>query len=38
MFTPGLGPAIVRAAVALLEGKQLYTTYYSAPPPILNAI
>ena len=37
VFTPGLGPALVRAAVALLEGKQLHTTYVSSPPPILKA-
>ena len=37
VFTPGVGPALVRAAVALLEGKQLNTTYFSSPPPILRA-
>jgi ribose transport system substrate-binding protein len=37
VFTPGVGPALVRAAVALLEGKQLNTTYFSSPPPILKA-
>lgn len=37
IFTPGLGPANVRAAVALLEGKSLHTKYYSSPPPIDNA-
>jgi ribose transport system substrate-binding protein len=36
LYVPGLGPALVRAAVALLEGKQLYKTYFSAPPPILK--
>lgn len=36
IFTPGLGPATVRAAVALLEGKSLHTHYYSAPDPITN--
>lgn len=34
IFTPGLGPAMVRAAVALLEGKQIYKSYYSDPKPI----
>lgn len=37
VFTPGLGPAVVRAAIALLEGKPLYRTYFSSPPPIGNA-
>lgn len=37
VFTPGLGPAVIRAAVALLEGKSLHRTYYSAPEPITNA-
>ncbi|MFC3227721.1 ABC transporter substrate-binding protein [Marinibaculum pumilum] len=37
VFTPGLGPAVVRAAVALLEGKPVYKTYFSSPPPITNA-
>ena len=36
VFTPGLGPAVVRAAVAILEGRQLYRTYYSTPAPITN--
>jgi len=36
VFTPGLGPAVVRAAVAILEGKSLYKSYYSSPPPISN--
>lgn len=36
IFTPGLGPATVRAAVALLEGKSLNTHYYSSPAPIDN--
>lgn len=36
IFTPGLGPATVRAAVALLEGKSLHTHYYSSPAPIDN--
>ena len=34
IFTPGLGPAVVRAAVAILEGKPLYKSYYSSPAPI----
>lgn len=33
-FTPGVGAALVRATVALLEGKPLYRTYYSLPPAI----
>lgn len=37
VFTPGLGPAVVRAAIALLEGKPLYKSYFSSPPPIGNA-
>ena len=37
VFTPGLGPATVRAAVAILEGKSLHKTYYSSPPSITNA-
>ena len=37
VFTPQLGPANIRAAVALLEGKSLHKTYFSAPPPITNA-
>ena len=37
IFTPGLGPAMVRAAVALLEGKQVYKSYYSDPKPITAA-
>jgi ribose transport system substrate-binding protein len=36
VFTPGLGVAFVRAAVALLEGKSLHKTYFSAPAPITN--
>lgn len=36
IFTPGLGPAVLRAAVALLEGKSLFNTYYSSPPAITN--
>ena len=31
IFTPGLGTAMVRAAVALLEGKPVYKAYYSDP-------
>lgn len=37
IFTPGLGPANLRAAVALLEGKSLHTRYYSSPKPIDNS-
>jgi ribose transport system substrate-binding protein len=37
IFTPGLGPAVIRAAVALLEGKSLHRTYFSAPEPMTNA-
>ena len=37
IFTPGLGPAMVRAAVALLEGKPMYKAYYSDPKPITAA-
>ncbi|KPF98042.1 hypothetical protein IP86_12640 [Rhodopseudomonas sp. AAP120] len=37
VFTPGLGPAVVRASVALLEGKQMYKGYFSDPAPITNA-
>lgn len=34
LFTSGLGVATVRAAVALLEGKPVYKSYFSAPAPI----
>lgn len=34
IFTPGLGPALLRAAVALLEGKAINKAYYSDPKPI----
>ncbi len=34
VFTPGLGAAVVRASVALLEGKPLYKSYFSSPAPI----
>lgn len=37
LFTPGLGAAVVRASVALLEGKPLYRSYFSSPPPIERA-
>ncbi|MBC7727938.1 MAG: substrate-binding domain-containing protein [Microbacteriaceae bacterium] len=33
-FTPGLGAAVVRASVALLEGKPMYRSYFSSPPAI----
>ena len=36
IFPPGLGPAVLRAAVALLEGRSLHKTYYSSPAPIDN--
>ena len=36
LFTPGLGAATVKAAVSLLEGKQLYKSYFSSPPPVLQ--
>ncbi|OWU84229.1 hypothetical protein ATO6_14430 [Oceanicola sp. 22II-s10i] len=36
IYTPGIGPALVRATVALLEGKQLNKSYYSDPAPITN--
>ena len=37
LFTPGLGVATVRAAVALLEGKPMYRSYFSSPPPVTQA-
>ncbi|NRR33556.1 ABC transporter substrate-binding protein [Oxalobacteraceae bacterium] len=37
MFTPALGAAVVRASVALLEGKPLYRSYFSSPAPITRA-
>ena len=37
IFTPGLGPAMVRAAIALLEGKEVYKSYYSDPKPVTAA-
>ena len=37
LFTPGLGTATVRAAVALLEGKPMYRAYFSSPPPVMQA-
>jgi len=36
IYTPGIGPALVRATVALLNGEQLYKSYYSDPKPIVN--
>ena len=36
IYTPGIGPALVRATVALLEGEQLNKSYYSDPAPITN--
>jgi ribose transport system substrate-binding protein len=37
IYTPGLGTATVKAAMALLEGKTLYKAYYSDPEPITAA-
>jgi ribose transport system substrate-binding protein len=37
LFTPGLGAATVKAAVSLLEGKQMYKSYFSAPPPVVQS-
>ena len=37
VFTPQLGVACVRAAVALLQGKSLHESYFSNPAPITNA-
>jgi len=37
IFSPEISSTWVRAAVELLEGRQLYKTYFSAPPPITNA-
>jgi ribose transport system substrate-binding protein len=37
VFTPQLGPAALRATVAVLEGKPIYTRYFSDPAPITNA-
>lgn len=34
IFTPSLGAAVVRASVALLDGKPLYRSYFSSPAPI----
>jgi ribose transport system substrate-binding protein len=34
VFTPSIGPAMVRAAVALMNGDPLYRAYFSAPPAI----
>lgn len=36
VFTPDLGRAVVRASVGLMEGKQMYKTYFSDPAPILG--
>jgi len=36
VFTPGLGPAMVRATVALLEGKEISAKFESDPNPITN--
>lgn len=36
IYIPGIGPALVRATVALLEGKVLYKSYFSDPAPISN--
>lgn len=37
LFTPGLGAAVVRASIALLEGKPMYRSYFSSPPPVNQA-
>lgn len=37
VFTPGLGPAMIRAASALLSGESLYSVYDSDPKPITAA-
>ena len=37
IFSPGLATSMVHAATALLEGKPLYTAYYSDPKPITAA-
>jgi ribose transport system substrate-binding protein len=37
IYTPGLGPATVRAAVALLKGEPVYKAYSSDPAPITGA-
>jgi len=37
VFTPELGPAALRATVAILQGKSLYDHYFSDPAPITNA-
>jgi ribose transport system substrate-binding protein len=37
IFTPGLGPATLRAAVALLKGEALHKAYISDPAPITAA-
>lgn len=37
VYIPGIGPALVRATVALLEGKSLNKSYFSDPEPITNA-
>jgi ribose transport system substrate-binding protein len=36
VYIPGIGPSLVRATVALLEGKSLRKSYYSDPAPISN--
>ena len=36
IYVPGIGPSLVRATVALLEGKSLHKSYYSDPAPITN--
>ena len=37
VFTPDLGVATINAAVDLLKGESLYTSYVSDPPPITSA-
>jgi ribose transport system substrate-binding protein len=36
VYVPGIGTALVRATVDLLEGKSLHKSYYSDPAPITN--
>ncbi|APG09986.1 hypothetical protein BKD09_16800 [Bradyrhizobium japonicum] len=37
VWPPAFGPAAVRTAVALLQGRQLHRNYFSAPAPITSA-
>lgn len=36
LFTPGLGAAVVRASVDLLEGKPMHRSYFSSPAPVVK--